>query len=174
MPSPSGDLYVSDGYRNARVHSFSGDGRLISSLGEPGKEGPNQCHLPHSLLVDEDGTVFLCDRANNRIQVFSADGQFREMWSDLRRPLDISMDSDGVLCVTEGGVNGLSARSACWTSAATSWPAGSTSGRDSPLDGWFHVGCGQVSDLPFIHRYAEAFSATAGATPHSRRLEPWR
>ena len=110
VPSPSGDLYVSDGYRNARVHRFSGDGRLISSWGEPGKEGPNQFHLPHSVLVDEESTVFVCDRENNRIQVFSADGQFREMWSDLRRPLDISMDSDGVLCVSEGGVKGLSAR----------------------------------------------------------------
>ena len=110
VPSPSGDLYVSDGYRNARVHRFSGDGRLISSWGEPGKEGPNQFHLPHSVLVDEEGTVFVCDRENNRIQVFLADGQFREMWSDLRRPLDISMDRDGVLCVSEGAVNGLSAR----------------------------------------------------------------
>ena len=110
VPSPSGDLYVSDGYRNARVHRFSDDGRLISSWGEPGKEGPNQFHLPHSVLVDEEGTVFVCDRENNRIQIFSADGQFREMWSDLRRPLDISMDSDGVLCVSEGAVNGLSAR----------------------------------------------------------------
>ncbi len=110
VPSPSGDLYVSDGYRNARVHRFSGDGQLISSWGEPGKEGPNQFHLPHSVLVDEEGTVFVCDRENTRIQVFSADGQFRETWSDLRRPLDISMDSDGVLCVSEGAVNGLSAR----------------------------------------------------------------
>ena len=110
VPSPSGDLYVSDGYRNARVHRFSGDGQLISSWGEPGKEGPNQFHLPPSVLVDEEGTVFVCDRENNRIQVFSADGQFRETWSDLRRPLDISMDSDGVLCVSEGAVNGLSAR----------------------------------------------------------------
>ena len=74
VPSPSGDLYVSDGYRNARVHRFSGDGQLISSWGEPGKEGPNQFHLPHSVLVDEEGTVFVCDRENNRIQVFSADG----------------------------------------------------------------------------------------------------
>ena len=63
-----------------------------------------------SVLVDGESTVFVCDRENNRIQVFSADGQFREMWSGLRRPLHISMASDGVLCVGEGGVNGLSAR----------------------------------------------------------------
>jgi DNA-binding beta-propeller fold protein YncE len=110
VPSPSGDLYVSDGYRNARVHRFSADGHLRASWGEPGKTGPNHFHLPHSLVVDKEGTVYLCDRENNRIQVFSADGQFRAMWSDLRRPLDISMDSEGVFYISEGGVNGMSPR----------------------------------------------------------------
>jgi hypothetical protein len=60
--------------------------------------------------VDEEGTIFVCDRENNRIQVFSADGQFRTMWTDMRRPLDISMDRDGILYISEGAVNGLSAR----------------------------------------------------------------
>ena len=40
VPHPSGDLYISDGYRNARVHRFSKDGTLVSSWGEPGKGGP--------------------------------------------------------------------------------------------------------------------------------------
>ena len=110
VPAPSGDLYVSDGYRNSRVHRFSPDGRLLASWGEPGKEGPNQFHLPHSILVDGDGLVYVCDRENNRIQVFSAEGRFITMWTDLRRPLDISMDSEAILHVSEGGVEGLSPR----------------------------------------------------------------
>ena len=110
VPSPSGDLYVSDGYRNARVHRFSPEGRLLASWGEPGKEGPNQFHLPHSLFVDDDGLVYVCDRENSRIQVFSAEGRFITMWTDLRRPLDISEDSEGILHVSEGGVSGLSPR----------------------------------------------------------------
>ena len=110
VPGPSGDLYVSDGYRNSRVHRFSPDGRLLASWGEPGKEGPNQFHLPHSILVDGDGLVYVCDRENNRIQVFSAEGRFITMWTDLRRPLDISMDSEAILHVSEGGVEGLSPR----------------------------------------------------------------
>src|SRR6266508_652044 len=72
VPAPSGDLYVSDGYRNSRVHRFTADGRLISSWGEPGKTAPTQFHLPHSLVVDEDGIIYLCDRENSGIQVFSA------------------------------------------------------------------------------------------------------
>jgi DNA-binding beta-propeller fold protein YncE len=110
VPAPSGDLYVSDGYRNARVHRFTADGRLLMSWGEPGKTGPNQFHLPHSLAVDEDGIIYLCDRENSRIQVFSPDGKFITMWTDMRRPLDISIDADGILYISEGGLEGLSPR----------------------------------------------------------------
>lgn len=110
VPSASGDLYVSDGYRNARVHRFSADGRLLKSWGEPGKGGPNQFHLPHSLVLGPDGTVYLCDRENNRIQVFTPDGEFKAMWSDMLRPLDISLGRDGHLYISEGGVDGKSPR----------------------------------------------------------------
>jgi DNA-binding beta-propeller fold protein YncE len=110
VPAPSGDLYISDGYRNARVHQFSDAGQLVRSWGEPGKAEPNQFHLPHSLVVDDAGIVYLCDRENNRIQVFSAEGEFLAMWSDLRRPLDISIGQDGLFYISEGGVEGLSPR----------------------------------------------------------------
>ena len=110
VPAPSGDLYVSDGYRNARIHRFSGDGQLKASWGQPGKTDPGQFHLPHSLLVDNDSVVFVCDRENHRIQAFSADGEFRAIWTDIQRPMDISEDKDGVLYISEGEVDGSSAR----------------------------------------------------------------
>ena len=52
VPSPSGDLFVADGYRNARVHRFDNDGKLKFSWGKPGKEAPTNstcltaCWLP--------------------------------------------------------------------------------------------------------------------------------
>ena len=101
VPSPSGDLYVSDGYRNARVHRFSAAGELISSWGEPGKGGPNQFHLPHSLIVGQDGRIYLCDRENSRVQVFSPEGEYITMWTDMQRPLDISQDSEGIFYTSE-------------------------------------------------------------------------
>ncbi len=110
VPSPSGDLYVSDGYRNARVHRFTDHGQLKTSWGEPGKTEPNQFHLPHSLVVGNDGTVYVCDRENHRIQVFSVEGDFLTMWTDVQRPMDISIDSEGVFYVSEGSVDGSSAR----------------------------------------------------------------
>ena len=110
MPAPSGDLYVTDGYRNARIHRFSSDGQLVGSWGEPGKTDPNQFHLPHSLAVDEGGKVYVCDRENHRIQVFTTDGEYITMWTDIQRPMDITIGKDGVFYVSEGGVDGSSSR----------------------------------------------------------------
>ncbi len=110
VPAPSGDLYVSDGYRNSRVHRFNKDGQLINSWGEPGKDAANQFHLPHSILVGPDGRVYLCDRENSRIQVFSPDGRFIAMWTDIHRPTDISVDNEGVFYVSELEANGDTSR----------------------------------------------------------------
>ena len=104
-----GDLYVADGYRNARVHRFSPNGELTLSWGEPGKAGPYEFHLPHSLLVHDD-RVYVCDRENHRLQVFRTDGQHLTTWTDIQRPMDISVDGDGVLYVSEGPVEGGSWR----------------------------------------------------------------
>jgi DNA-binding beta-propeller fold protein YncE len=101
VPSPSGDIYISDGYRNARVHRYSNDGTLISSWGEPGKGGPNEMHLPHSLIVGQDGRVYVCDRENSRIQIFNGEGKYIDMWTDMQRPLDISQDKDGMFVISE-------------------------------------------------------------------------
>ncbi|HZA25401.1 MAG TPA: peptidyl-alpha-hydroxyglycine alpha-amidating lyase family protein [Dehalococcoidia bacterium] len=106
FPSPSGDLYVSDGYRNSRVHRFTKDGRLIQSWGAPGKGGPGEFHLPHSILIDEEELVYVCDRENSRIQVFSPDGEFITMWTDMARPNDICQSKDGDFYVAESSFQG--------------------------------------------------------------------
>ena len=109
VPSPSGDLYVTDGYRNARVHRFSWDGQFKQSWGQPGKTEPGHFHLPHSLIIQDD-TIYVCDRENHRLQLFTPDGEFLAIWDDIQRPMDISVDQDGALYVSEGGVDGSSAR----------------------------------------------------------------
>lgn len=101
VPSPSGDIYVTDGYQNSRVHRFSADGKLIHSWGQPGKTGPYDLHLPHSVLVTDNGRVYVCDRENHRIQVYDAEGSHLASWDNVRRPMDIAVDSDGALYVAE-------------------------------------------------------------------------
>jgi hypothetical protein len=109
VPGPGGDLFVADGYRNARVHRFAPDGNLKFSWGEPGKTESGHFHLPHSLVVHE-GLVYVCDRENHRLQVFDLDGKFVAVWTDIQRPMDITLDKDGMLVVSEGSVGGSSAR----------------------------------------------------------------
>ncbi len=53
MPGPSGNIYVSDGVKNSRVHKFSPKGDLITSWGTPG-DGPGQFKRPHGIWVDQD------------------------------------------------------------------------------------------------------------------------
>jgi len=99
--SPDGDLYISDGYGNARVHKFTANGELVFSWGEPGKIGPGAFHVPHGVWVHTDGRVFVADRENNRIQIFDPDGKFLEQWTDFSRPCDIFIDQDDVLFIPE-------------------------------------------------------------------------
>ena len=99
--APSGELYVTDGYRNSRVHRFSADGRLIDSWGSPGKHAPGEFHLPHSLWIDERGEVYVCDRENNRIQVFSPSGKYLTHWDDIHRPTDIYMDAQDRVYISD-------------------------------------------------------------------------
>ncbi len=81
----NGDLIVSDGYGNARVHRFSPDGRLLKSWGERGK-GPGQFSISHHVRVDRFDRIWICDRENNRIQLFDLDGNYLEERGGLLRP----------------------------------------------------------------------------------------
>ena len=83
--SPRGDVYVCDGYGNARIHKYAPDGRRLMSWGSPGV-GPGEFNLPHNIGCDADGWVYVADRENHRIQVFDGDGRFETEWRGLHRP----------------------------------------------------------------------------------------
>jgi NHL repeat len=97
---PNGDIYVTDGYRNARVHRFTRDGRLVKSWGAPG-HGEGQFHLPHSIAFDPEGKLYVADRANKRIQIFSPDGDYLGMWTGMGGPNDITRGKDGNYYIAE-------------------------------------------------------------------------
>ncbi len=75
----NGDLYVSDGYGNARVVKYTADGQYLLEWGTRGT-GPGEFGLPHNLVVDDDGRVYVTDRDNQRVQVFAPDGKFLTEW----------------------------------------------------------------------------------------------
>jgi DNA-binding beta-propeller fold protein YncE len=88
--SPQGDIYVSDGYGNARVHKYSPDGKLLFSWGEPGTD-PGEFNIVHNICCDEDGWVYVADRENHRIQVFDGNGKFETHWHNMHRPCGLCM-----------------------------------------------------------------------------------
>jgi hypothetical protein len=100
--SAEGDLYVSDGYGNARVHRFSPEGRLVLSWGEPGS-GHGEFHLPHGIAVDREGIVYVADRENSRVQLFTSTGVYLAEWRDVVRPCQIFVDRADRVYVAELG-----------------------------------------------------------------------
>jgi sugar lactone lactonase YvrE len=97
----TGELFISDGYGNARVHKYSPDGKLIMSWGERGA-GPGQFALSHCARVDKHDRVWVCDRENSRIQIFDTNGHFLTEWTDLLRPDTIYFDPhDEVVYIAE-------------------------------------------------------------------------
>jgi DNA-binding beta-propeller fold protein YncE len=100
--SARGDIYVSDGYGNARVHKFDPNGRLLLSWGEPG-DGPGQFYIPHGIAVDRDERVYVADRENSRIQVFTPRGELLAVWTDVARPMQVFIDNSDTVFVAEVG-----------------------------------------------------------------------
>jgi DNA-binding beta-propeller fold protein YncE len=98
----SGNLYITDGYGNARVHAFSPDGVLLFSWGSPGS-GPGQFHVPHGIAIDREGVVYVADRENGRIQLFTPEGEFLDEWPGLARPAQVFIDRGGRFYVAELG-----------------------------------------------------------------------
>jgi streptogramin lyase len=98
--SSTGDILISDGYGNARVHRFSPEGELILSWGEPGAE-PGQFRLPHNIWIDKEDRVWVSDRENHRVQIFDIDGTFLDQWTDLFRPTHVYMDKDYKVYISE-------------------------------------------------------------------------
>jgi hypothetical protein len=75
----NGDVFISDGYGNSRVHRLDREGKHILSWGEPGSD-EGQFSLPHNIAMVGTDEVIVCDRENHRVQVFSTEGEFRRAW----------------------------------------------------------------------------------------------
>jgi DNA-binding beta-propeller fold protein YncE len=98
----TGDLYISDGYGNSRVHKYSPDGKLLFSWGSPGTD-PGEFNLPHNIATDKNGYVYVADRENHRVQIFDSKGKFETQWVNMHRPCAIYISEDQHVYVGELG-----------------------------------------------------------------------
>jgi len=81
----AGNIFVSDGYGNARIAKFDGEGKFIKSWGSRGSE-PGQFDMPLSIAADAGGNIYVADRGNKRIQVFDNDGTFKTQIANVGAP----------------------------------------------------------------------------------------
>ena len=88
----TGDIYISDGYGNSRVHKYDPRGRHLFSWGEPGTD-PGCFNIPHNIATDAAGLVYVADRENHRVQIFDGRGQYLAQWTNLHRPCGLGFDA---------------------------------------------------------------------------------
>jgi sugar lactone lactonase YvrE len=106
----SGDrLYVTDLLKQQVFVLDKHTGETLFSFGEPGT-GEGRMRHPTSLAIGPDGTVYLSDTSNFRIQQFTADGEYiREIgqvgtgFGSFARPKGVSVDREGRVYVVDAG-----------------------------------------------------------------------
>ena len=92
IDADANEVYVADGYRNRRVAVLDADTGAMkrfwgaygnepddTDLGpfQPGQDPVQQFRTPvHCAQPSNDGLIYVCDRVNNRLQVFKPDGTF--------------------------------------------------------------------------------------------------
>jgi DNA-binding beta-propeller fold protein YncE len=109
--APDGCIYVSDGYGNRCIHKYSKEGQHLLTWGEPGT-GHGEFAVVHNIGCDKDGRVIVCDRENNRVQLFDPDGAHIETWTDVVSPGDVWVTDDNMIYIVEQGASG---RVGVWT-----------------------------------------------------------
>lgn len=83
--TPSGEIFVSDGYGNARVAHFDKSGKFVKQWGRQGT-GPGEFSIVHAIALDSQGRLYVADRNNVRVQVFDQSGKLLDQWANLLVP----------------------------------------------------------------------------------------
>jgi hypothetical protein len=119
VQAPNGDIFVSDGYGQNRIHRFTARGEHILSFGGGDSvfiprrfgtgpvsgctgTGPCEFNVPHDLYVDQHSRVYVFDRENYRWQVFTMLGEFVSMQTGVHHPNRLAIDPDGVFHLAGG------------------------------------------------------------------------
>lgn len=108
ITAPNGDIFVSDGHApiagtvppslDMRVMKFDSHGKFLKQWGKPGT-GKGEFNNPHALGLDSHGRLYVADRANSRIQIFTQDGKFVAEWKQFGRPSGFYIAGDRLYAI---------------------------------------------------------------------------
>ncbi len=101
---PNGDFLLGDGYWNSRIIRYNARGEFLHEFGELGN-GPGQFDLIHGLAIDRSHRIYVGDRSNDRIQVFTENGEFIEEWPDVSDPVGVFIDENESVWVVSARLN---------------------------------------------------------------------
>ena len=106
ITAPNGDIFVADGHSGqspdpppsstGRILKFDREGNFITAWGEIGFR-PGQFRTPHALEFDSQGRLYVADRGNHRIQIFSQDGDLLDTYLEYSRVSGLFITDDDTL-----------------------------------------------------------------------------
>lgn len=81
----AGEIYVADGFGNARIGKYNTNGHFVKSWGHKGS-GQGEFDQISSVQIDAQGNVYVADSGNSRIQVFDGEGNYKSTITGVGKP----------------------------------------------------------------------------------------
>ena len=111
-----GEIFVTDGHApiapfipaglDMRVMKFDAHGKFIKQWGKAGA-APGEFNNPHALALDAQGRLYVADRVNNRIQIFTQDGKLIAEWKQFGRPSGFYISGDRLYAIDADSTEAL-------------------------------------------------------------------
>lgn len=121
--SSKGEIYIADA-GNGRVVRLKPNGDWIGAWGSRGPKGkphgPSEFAAAHGIAIDGKDRIYVADRGNNRIQVFSPEGEFLAQWTGFGNPFG-ALVVGGELLVSDGDAHTISHLSLVDGKMAAQW-----------------------------------------------------
>jgi DNA-binding beta-propeller fold protein YncE len=99
------NIYISDGYNNARVAKVAKDGTWVKSVGTRGS-GPDQFNTVHGITSDANDNIYVADRGNRRIKVFDTDLNLKKTFTNVGAPWSLCVSPGSPQYLFSGDGNG--------------------------------------------------------------------
>lgn len=167
------EIFVPE-YFNDRIQVFGLDGtpkRIIGSTGS----GPGEFNSPGGVAVGRDGSLYVADFYNHRVQELDSAGKFIRQWGktgkpgrgsgEMRYPTGVALTPAGSLVVADAYNNRIQ-EFAPNGAFVRKWGGPFAVGIPGPFNSWFHeaigaevLGDGRIAIADFFNNRIQIFTA---------------